>query len=145
MKWHELKIEARRKRRKRVGRGIAASGGKTAGRGTKGQGARTGKDIPVRFEGGQTSLVARLPKRAGFRPFRAKPLALRFDRIVSRFKSGDVITPKVLVERKILNGYPEGGVKIVGPIPKTLPNIRFKGLLFARVVSRKLFGKRKLQ
>jgi large subunit ribosomal protein L15 len=53
--------------RKRVGRGIAAGGGKTAGRGTKGQGARTGKGHRFGFEGGQIPLLRRQPKLGGFR------------------------------------------------------------------------------
>lgn len=53
--------------RKRVGRGISAGGGKTAGRGTKGQHARTGKGRRYGFEGGQTPLLRRQPKLGGFR------------------------------------------------------------------------------
>lgn len=54
------------KDRKRVGRGASAGGGKTAGRGTKGQKARTGGQIPAYFEGGQRNLFQRLPKNRGF-------------------------------------------------------------------------------
>lgn len=56
-----------RTRPKRVGRGISAGGGKTAGRGTKGQHARTGKGRRFGFEGGQTPLLRRQPKLGGFR------------------------------------------------------------------------------
>lgn len=56
-----------RKSPKRVGRGISAGGGKTAGRGTKGQHARTGKGRRFGFEGGQTPLLRRQPKLGGFR------------------------------------------------------------------------------
>lgn len=65
MKYHELEVAAKTSR-KRVGRGISAGGGKTAGRGTKGQKARTGKKIKPGFEGGQTKLSMRLPKARGF-------------------------------------------------------------------------------
>jgi large subunit ribosomal protein L15 len=65
MKYHELEVAAKTSR-KRVGRGISAGGGKTAGRGTKGQKARTGKKIKPGFEGGQTKLAMRLPKARGF-------------------------------------------------------------------------------
>ncbi len=65
MKIHELTVTSGRAR-KRVGRGISAGGGKTAGRGTKGQKARTGKKIKPGFEGGQTKLAMRLPKARGF-------------------------------------------------------------------------------
>jgi len=52
---------------KRVGRGPGSGSGKTSGRGTKGQKSRTGGSIPKRFEGGQTPLVKRIPKRKGFK------------------------------------------------------------------------------
>ncbi len=68
MKLHDLHPNAgAHKPRTRVGRGIAAGKGKTAGRGTKGQKSRTGGSIPARFEGGQTPLHRRIPKLRGFK------------------------------------------------------------------------------
>jgi large subunit ribosomal protein L15 len=68
MKLHDLQpADGSRMPRRRVGRGIAAGQGKTAGRGTKGQKARTGGSIPPWFEGGQTPLHMRIPKLRGFR------------------------------------------------------------------------------
>ncbi len=68
MKLHDLRpAEGSRKERTRVGRGIAAGKGKTAGRGTKGQKARAGGSIPAWFEGGQTPLHMRIPKLRGFK------------------------------------------------------------------------------
>lgn len=68
MKLHDLRpAEGSRKERIRVGRGIAAGKGKTAGRGTKGQKARSGGSIPAWFEGGQTPLHQRIPKLRGFK------------------------------------------------------------------------------
>ncbi len=69
MKYNELQVEAN-KGRKRVGRGISAGQGKTAGRGTKGQGARTGKKHAHGFMGGQGPLVQRIPKARGFKSLR---------------------------------------------------------------------------
>ena len=66
MKIHELKVTANPDK-KRVGRGIGSGSGKTAGRGTKGQNARTGGGVRVGFEGGQNPLAKRLPKNRGFR------------------------------------------------------------------------------
>lgn len=66
MKYHELTI-SKHKSPKRVGRGIAAGQGKTAGRGTKGQNARTGSSRKPGFEGGQNPLMQRLPKLRGFK------------------------------------------------------------------------------
>jgi large subunit ribosomal protein L15 len=66
MKFNQLNV-TRNKSSKRVGRGIAAGGGKTAGRGTKGQSARSGGKVRPGFEGGQNPLVSRLPKLPGFK------------------------------------------------------------------------------
>src|SRR5918999_4178871 len=68
MKLHDLRpAPGSRKERTRVGRGIAAGKGKTAGRGTKGQKSRAGGSIPAWFEGGQTPLHVRVPKLRGFK------------------------------------------------------------------------------
>lgn len=69
MKFNELSVDSK-KSKKRVGRGIAAGQGKTAGRGTKGQKARTGKKIDHTFMGGQGALVRRIPKHRGFKSMR---------------------------------------------------------------------------
>lgn len=71
MKYHELKT-APTKSSNRVGRGIAAGKGKTAGRGTKGQSSRTGGKVRPGFEGGQNPLYMRMPKLPGFRSNRPK-------------------------------------------------------------------------
>ena len=70
MKYHELDLSQNRKT-KRVGRGISAGQGKTAGRGTKGQGARTGSKAKPGFAGGQNPLMQALPKLPGFRSHKA--------------------------------------------------------------------------
>lgn len=71
MKFNELNVSSNRQAR-RVGRGISAGQGKTAGRGTKGQGARTGSSRRPGFEGGQNPLMQKLPKLPGFRSNRPK-------------------------------------------------------------------------
>ena len=94
MKIHDLKpAEGSRKRGKRVGRGIGGKGGKTAGRGTKGQKARG--TIPVSFEGGQLPMSMRVPKLRGFNnPFRVEYQVINLDTIA---ESGlDEITPDTL-------------------------------------------------
>lgn len=75
MKINELQV-TKNKSPKRVGRGISAGGGKTAGRGTKGQNARTGGGVRPGFEGGQTPLMQRLPKLRGFHSIAVKPEAV---------------------------------------------------------------------
>jgi large subunit ribosomal protein L15 len=72
MKYHELKTSTP-KPAKRVGRGISAGQGKTAGRGTKGQGARTGSKKKPGFAGGSNPLMQKLPKLAGFTSHKVKP------------------------------------------------------------------------
>ncbi len=71
MKYNELQI-SKNKSPKRVGRGIAAGQGKTAGRGTKGQMSRTGSSKRPGFEGGQNPLMQRLPKLPGFRSYKPR-------------------------------------------------------------------------
>lgn len=71
MKYNQLPLQ-RKKSAKRLGRGIAAGQGKTAGRGTKGQNARTGSARKPGFEGGQNPLMQRLPKLHGFRSYKTK-------------------------------------------------------------------------
>lgn len=94
MKIHDLQpAPGSNRRRKRVGRGIGGKGGKTAGRGTKGQGARD--TIPVGFEGGQLPLAMRVPKLKGFNnPFRVEYQALNLD--VLDASGLDDIDPDVL-------------------------------------------------
>lgn len=94
MKIHDLKpAEGSNKRRKRVGRGIAGKGGKTAGRGTKGQGARD--TIPAGFEGGQLPLHMRVPKLKGFKnPFRVEYQGVNLDTLDAT--GLDVVDPEVL-------------------------------------------------
>jgi large subunit ribosomal protein L15 len=79
-KYNELEITAS-KTRKRVGRGIAAGQGKTAGRGTKGQGSRTGKKLGVMFAGGQRSVVAAVPKARGFKSLRTPAQVVYLDHL----------------------------------------------------------------
>lgn len=72
MKYQELNITSKRSN-KRVGRGISAGGGKTAGRGTKGQKSRAGSSRRPGFEGGQNPLIQRLPKLRGFNSHKTRP------------------------------------------------------------------------
>jgi large subunit ribosomal protein L15 len=90
MKLHDLRPAAgAHTRRTRVGRGIAAGGGKTAGRGTKGQKARAGGSIPAWFEGGQTPLHQRIPKLRGFKnPFKTQFEIVNLGRIAELVELG---------------------------------------------------------
>jgi large subunit ribosomal protein L15 len=105
MKLHELRpAKGSVKKRKRVGRGIAAGQGKTAGRGTKGQNARSGGGVPPYFEGGQLPLVRKLPfaRGVGFRdPWRVRFTPVNLERLAV-FQEGDEVTPETLVEANII-------------------------------------------
>lgn len=79
-KYHELQVTPNRDK-KRVGRGISAGGGKTAGRGTKGQGARTGKKLNAMFQGGQRALVQAVPKHRGFKSKRTPAQVVYLDHL----------------------------------------------------------------
>ncbi|HEY0965323.1 MAG TPA: 50S ribosomal protein L15 [Candidatus Saccharimonadales bacterium] len=80
MKYHELNA-SKNKDKKRVGRGISAGGGKTAGRGTKGQNSRTGKKLGAMFQGGQRALVQAIPKNRGFKSLRTPAQVVYLDRL----------------------------------------------------------------
>jgi large subunit ribosomal protein L15 len=94
MRIHDLKPpEGSKKKRRRVGRGIAGKGGKTAGRGMKGQGARD--TVPIGFEGGQMPLQRRVPKLKGFKnPFRVEYQAVNLD--VLEESGLDDVSPETL-------------------------------------------------
>jgi preprotein translocase subunit SecY len=78
MKYNQLTVTAN-KSKKRVGRGISAGQGKTAGRGTKGQGARTGKKLSASFQGGQRALVQAIPKNRGFKSLKTPAQVVYLD------------------------------------------------------------------
>ncbi len=79
-KYNELQVSSH-KDRKRVGRGISAGGGKTAGRGTKGQNARTGKKLRSMFQGGQNGIATAVPKGRGFKSLRTPAQVVYLDRL----------------------------------------------------------------
>lgn len=93
MKLHDLKPDAgSRRKRKRIGRGISAGQGKTAGRGHKGQGARSGGGKGPYFEGGQLPLVRRLPFKRGFTNiFAINYQEVNVDMLAARFEDGAVV------------------------------------------------------
>lgn len=92
MKYHELEATPKTNK-KRVGRGISAGQGKTAGRGTKGQKSRTGKKIAATFMGGQGPLVRRIPKKRGFKSLAAPAQVIYLqDLAVLKGKTADNVT-----------------------------------------------------
>ena len=103
MKLHDLKPdEGSKKKRTRVGRGIAAGKGKTAGRGTKGQGARSGGGKGPYFEGGQLPLVRRLPFKRGFtNVFRIEYQEVNVERL-NDLDEGTVVNAALLAEKGLV-------------------------------------------
>ena len=111
MKLHDLSpAPGSRRERMRVGRGIAAGKGKTAGRGTKGQKARTGGSIQPWFEGGQTPIHVRVPKLRGFRNLlRVEYEIVNVGRLSELAESGILDMPEI-----------EGAPKSAKPVPVTI-------------------------
>ena len=113
MKLHELKpAEGSRQERNRVGRGSSSGNGKTSGRGQKGQKSRSGGGVRLGFEGGQTPLFMRLPKR-GFTNVNRKEYAVVNLDILNRFEDGTEVTPLTLVEAGIVKDE-KSGIKVLG-------------------------------
>ncbi|HEV7886464.1 MAG TPA: 50S ribosomal protein L15 [Acidimicrobiales bacterium] len=110
MKVHDLKpAPGSNRSRKRVGRGIGGKGGKTAGRGTKGQGARN--NIKPGFEGGQLPLMQRIPKLKGFKnPFRVEYVVVNLDTLEGF--EGSEVNPETLRAKGLVHKH--GLVKVLG-------------------------------
>ncbi|MGG1662208.1 50S ribosomal protein L15 [Brevibacillus sp. NRS-1366] len=112
MKLHELQpAEGSRHTRKRLGRGIGSGTGKTAGKGHKGQKARSGGGVRPGFEGGQNPLYRRLPKR-GFTNISRKEFAIVSLDALNRFEEGTVVTPELLKETGVISALRDG-VKVL--------------------------------
>ena len=113
MKLHELKPAAgSRKAPKRIGRGTGSGLGRNAGKGEKGQNARSGGGVRPGFEGGQMPLYRILPKRGFTNPFSKEFVCINIDRL-NIFENGTEITPEVLLERRVVSKVLDG-VKILG-------------------------------
>jgi large subunit ribosomal protein L15 len=114
MKLHELeKNIGATKKRKIVGRGRGSGLGKTSGKGHKGQNARSGGGVRTVFEGGQTPLYRRLPKR-GFNNARfATVYAVINVSDLNRFENGTVVSPALLKEVGLIKNQLDG-IKVLG-------------------------------
>ena len=113
MKLHELRApEGAKTEPKRKGRGIGSGLGKTAGRGHKGQKARSGGGVRPGFEGGQMPLSRRIPKR-GFTNIFSKEFTIVNVGELEIFEPGTVITPELLKEKGVIKKINDG-VKILG-------------------------------
>ena len=112
MKLHEMKPLQASQKRNRVGRGPGSGNGKTSGRGQKGQKARSGGGVRLGFEGGQTPLARRLPKR-GFTNFNRVEYAIVNVEALNQFEDGTEITAALLLDKKVIRKE-LGGLKVLG-------------------------------
>lgn len=113
MKLHEMKYnDGARRSTKRLGRGLGSGQGKTAGKGHKGQNARSGGGVAIGFEGGQTPLYKRIPKR-GFNNFNRVEYAVINLDLLNKFEDGAVVTPEVLKESGMVKKQLDG-IKVLG-------------------------------
>lgn len=113
MKLHEMSYtEGARRERKRIGRGHGSGHGKTSGKGQKGQNARSGGGVRLGFEGGQTPIMRRLPKR-GFTNFNRKVFAIVNVESLNVFENDTVVTPELLIETGLVRKELDG-IKILG-------------------------------
>src|SRR4051812_21627472 len=112
---HELKAPKNsRHRKKRVGRGQGSGLGKTAGRGGKGQKARSGNMHFEGFEGGQSPLQRRLPKRGFLNPFSLTFATLNVSDLEAFFDAGNTVDEASLREKGLVKGHKHDGIKILG-------------------------------
>jgi len=136
MKLHQLEIrDGSRQKRCRVGRGTGSAIGKTAGRGHKGQKARSGGSVPPWFEGGQMPLTRRLPKRGFHNRFRKIWCVVNL-KDLDRLPTITVITPEVLIEAGLVNGHFDG-IKILSEGDMTRP-IHIKAHKFSAAAREKI-------
>ena len=122
MKLENLPKSKETKVNKRVGRGPGSGMGKTSTRGENGQKSRSGASISAWFQGGQTPLYRRVPKR-GFnnKNFRVEYATINLSDLNKFFKDGDVVTPEILKERGIVKKH-LAGIKVLanGSLEKKL-------------------------
>ena len=136
MKLNELKPAAGSKKApKRIGRGTGSGLGRNAGKGEKGQKARSGGGVRPGFEGGQMPLYRRLPKRGFTNIFAKEIVSINVDRL-NVFENGTEVTPELLLERRVVSKVMDG-IKILGN--GTLEkSITLKGCKFSKQAAEKI-------
>ena len=136
MKLHELKpAEGAKKAPRRIGRGTGSGLGRNAGKGEKGQKARTGGGVRPGFEGGQMPLYRRLPKRGFTNIFAKEFTAINVDRL-NIFEDGTEVTPELLLECGVISKIRDG-VKILGN-GELSKNLTVKATKFSKVAAEKI-------
>lgn len=114
MQINTLKLKARRKKKKTIGRG--GKKGTYSGRGNKGQKARSGGNVSPLFEGGRSTLVDHMKKKRGFTSTHKKKAIVKFSSLLKNFQNGAKISVDDLVEKKLVKKVDvKNGIKILGP------------------------------
>jgi large subunit ribosomal protein L15 len=123
MQLHDIHIGVhKRRKRKRVGRGVGSGHGKTSGKGHKGHSSRQGFKLSPLFEGGQMPLARRVPKRGFFNGKFKKSFAIvNLESLEACFEPGAVVDEAALRARGIVKGRHDAGVKILGDGALTKP------------------------
>lgn len=136
MQIHQLSLPTR-KTAKRIGRG--GKRGTTAGRGTKGQKARSGASVDPLFEGGRSTFVERLKKVRGKRAVNPQKHTVTLAALDRSFESGETVTLATLVERKVVGKKAlKEGVKVVGTGTTKKQLTLAPGILFSETVAKVL-------
>ena len=113
MKLHELAPNKPKKSRKRVGQGNGSGNGTFSGRGCNGQNARAGGGVRLGFEGGQSGLLAKMPKNRGFRnPNRIETRPINLDTLEANYADGEVVNIDSLSQKKLI-GNKDVSIKIL--------------------------------
>ena len=135
MKLHELTPAQPAKACKRIGRGNGSGNGKTAGKGHKGQKARSGGGVRIGFEGGQMPLMRRIPKR-GFNNIFATKYAIINVSDLNRFNDGDVVGVTELIAAGLVKKEYDG-VKVLGNVDITV-KVTVKAAKFSKSAVEKI-------
>ena len=139
MKLHELTpAEGSTKVAKRIGRGHGSGNGKTAGKGHKGQKARSGGSIRPGFEGGQMPLQIRVPKRGFNNIFAAKAAIVNLGDIDARFEAGAVVDAQALMDCGLVKDC-KNGVKVLGNGEMT-KSLTIQAKSFSKTAQNKIEG-----
>ena len=138
MKLHELSpAEGSVKARFRKGRGAGSGNGKTAGKGHKGQNARSGGGVRPGFEGGQLPLYRKLPKR-GFKNYLfTKEYTVVNVELLNKFNDGEVVDSAALLAKGIISDVAKNGVKILGE-GELKKNLTVKAAVFSGAAKEKI-------
>lgn len=125
---------AKHKSKKRVGRGNASGHGTYSTRGIKGQNSRSGGGRGIRAG---FNLAQHLPKLKGFKSRKAKSQVVKIDQINRNFKPGEIVSPRTLLEKKIIDKI-QGDVKILGNGNLKVMDLKFQGCRFSKTVLEKI-------